>query len=104
MCRLSRRNSFGGESLHDRQTGQIVRGVAAVPSGNMTAGPESVALMPCPQGGNRDTEALGDRAGAQAVMDHPTAPLAWQDPIWTRAVPTAQSLQPAKARTSPDWR
>ena len=89
MSRLSRRNSFGGESLHDRQTRQIIRGVATVSSGDVTTGPESVALVPRPQGGNRDTEALGDRTRAQAVIDHPTAPLARPDPSWTRAVPAA---------------
>jgi hypothetical protein len=77
--RFSRRDSFGGEALHDLESGEILRGVAAVPARNVLTGPKPVALVPRSQRGDRDAEAPSYCPGAQAVIGHPTAPLASPD-------------------------
>jgi hypothetical protein len=77
--RFSRRDSFGCESLHDLETGQILRGVAAVATKDVLAGPEPVTLVPRSQRSDGDAEAPGYRPCAQAIIGHPTAPLASPD-------------------------
>ena len=66
--------------------------VPAVVTGDVLAGPEPVALVPGAEGGHRDPQPTCDRARAQRLIDHPTAPPC--HPPTIRAAPWPGRLRP----------